>query len=155
MFPAFNNLVSNKRKKMELDKEHIWSLYIEYEKLINTYGPFDYLHPDKIPQTDPSLIWSSAFEGHIINGKSESSAVDWYLVSAKPFESEQFSIDVIEVFLFECPECDDSDNCEFCNEDNMVEIDFDCYQDATSELMRDADSLWRFRKPFGFDYDAD
>lgn len=138
---------------MELDKEHIWSLYIDYEKLINTHGPFEYLHPDKIPQTDPNLVWSSAFEGHIINGYSQSSAVDWYLLSAKPFDAEPFSIDVIEVYLFECPDCEDESNCDYCSEENMTEIDFDRYQAATGTSERNPNSLWEFRKPFGFDHE--
>jgi len=44
---------------------------------------------------------------------------------------------------------------DVCDEDSMVEIDFDRYVGSTPVSNWNADTLWAARKPYGFDYDND
>jgi hypothetical protein len=141
-----------------MDSTHAFSLFEKYVALIQTYGSFEYLEEDDVAQTDSKLIWSScSFDdgGHIINGYSQSSAVDFYWKSSKPCELEPFKEDVIEIYLFECTDCDGESDCDVCDEDSMVEIDFDRYVGSTPVSNWNADTLWAARKPYGFDYDND
>lgn len=139
-----------------MESNHAFSLFERYSSVILTYGAFEFLAEDEVANTDASLVWSScSFDdgGHIINGYSKSSAVDWYLKSSKPWDLEPFDIDVIEVCCFECTDCEGESDCSTCDEDNMVEIDFDLYLSSTTSSERNPETLWGFRKPFGFDYE--
>ena len=141
-----------------MDSTHAFSLFEKYVALIENYGSFEYLDEDDVAQTDSTFVWSScSFDdgGHIINGYSQSSAVDFYLKSSNPCELEPFKEDVIEIYLFECTDCDGESDCDACDEDSMVEIDFDRYLASTPASDRNAGSLWAARRPYGFDYDND
>ena len=137
-----------------MNKEFIYELFVDSEKL-ETFGDFVFLHPDEISQTDASMVWSSMMfdDGrHLINGCSRSGNVDYYLKSSKPCDLEPFDLDVIEVYCFFCEDCDGDSDCQYCDEDNFVEIDFERYSAETKPSERNQDTLWAFRKPFGFEY---
>ena len=139
-----------------MDSTHAFSLFEKYVALIESYGSFEYLDEDDVAQTDSTLVWSScSFDdgGHIINGYSQSSAVDYYLKSSKPCQLEPFEEDVIEIYLFECTDCDGESDCDVCDEASMVEIDFDRYLSSTQVSDRNPDTVWAARRPYGFDYD--
>ena len=62
-----------------MESNHALSLFEKYSSVILTYGAFEFLAEDEVANTDSSLVWSScSFDDgiHIINGYSESSAVD-------------------------------------------------------------------------------
>ena len=140
-----------------MELKHAFSLFEEYTAVILKYGAYEFLTEDEVAQTDASLVWSScSFDDgvHIINGYSKSSAVDWYLKSTKPWDLDPFGIDVIEVYYFECTDCEGESDCSKCDEDNMTEIDFDSYLASTPIPERNAETLWESRKPYGFDYET-
>jgi hypothetical protein len=140
-----------------MESNHAFGLFEKYREVVLNYGAFEFLAEDEVAQTDSSLVWSScSFDDgeHIINGHSESSAVECYLKSFKPWDLERFDIDVIQVYYFECTGCDGESECSKCDEDNMVEMDFDLYLASTPIPERNPDTLWEFRKPYGFDYET-
>lgn len=138
-----------------MDQEETFRLFAIYETVAATYGPFSFLDEEDISDTPPNLIWTSAEVddgGHLINGLLRGSAVDWHLVASVACDLEPMAIDIHEVYVFSCSECEDSSACGFCDEDLMVEIDFERYAAATSSPERNVETLWAFRKPLGFDY---
>jgi hypothetical protein len=137
-----------------MNKEYIFELFTDCEKL-EVFGNFEFLETEAIPYIDSSFVWSSAFfdDGrHIINGVSESLAVDFYLKSSEPCNLEPFQLDVIEVYCFFCDDCDGDSDCKYCDDENLVEIDFERYSAQTKPSDRNPDTLWAFRKPYGFEY---
>jgi hypothetical protein len=138
----------------DMEPDFAFQLFRQYEELQATYGPFTFLDDDEIDKTPANLIWSSLEVddgGHIASGQLKGNAVDWYLRASVPNDLKPMEVDVLEVLVFYCPDCD-YNGCDFCDEDFMVEIDFERYAASVLSPDRTIESLWAFRKPLGFEY---
>ncbi len=147
---------NNPENPIEAGKLAAYMYLTRYLDTIPSFEPFVLVADEEVEQTDPKLVWSSAtFDdgSHLINGFSSSSAVDFYLKAGKKWEGEPFEIDVIEVYFLECDRCEgEGDEDCFCEGNAMLEIDFTRYLASTSAENRSPESLWAFRKPYGFEY---
>jgi hypothetical protein len=147
---------NNPDNPIDAEKVAAYMYLNQYIDTIPSFEPFVQVTDEEVQQTDPKLVWSVAtFDdgSHLINGFSESSAVDLYLKAAKRWEGEPFEIDAIEVYFLECDICEgEGDEDCFCEGSAMLEIDFARYLASTSPENRNPESLWAFRKPYGFEY---
>lgn len=138
-----------------MNKEQAFLLYGIYSKAVATYGDFVFLDEDEIPSTPTNLIWTSVKVddgGHIVSGLIRDNSVEWHLKASVESELKPREIDIHEVVVFRCLDCDESSNCGFCGQDTMVEIDFERFEASTLPPDRTVETLWAFRKPLGHEY---
>jgi hypothetical protein len=138
-----------------MNQEQAFRLYGIYSQAVATYGDFAFLDEDEIPNTPTSLIWTSVNVddgGHIISGLIRDKTVSWHLKASVECELKPREIDIHEVLVFRCLDCDGVSSCGFCDQDTMVEIDFERFEALTLPLDRNVETLWAFRKPLGHEY---
>lgn len=137
--------------EIRVDRNYLVSMFQNYKSVLDAYGPFEDIAESEIEFVDPKLIWSSAEvdDGvHLINGRNLGPAVDFYLKASKPFSEEAFAIDVFEVCFLDCEDCNEDSECERCEDEMMVCINFNDSLDSQNEGQVLGQELWESRKSF-------
>ena len=138
-----------------MNESHVFGFFQEYASVIERFGPFEYIDDSELDSLKESFVWSQAEvdDGiHLINGLQQGPAVDHHLRGSHQCDEASFTLDVFEVFVFECEECDEDGECAICEGEQMLEIDFARFLGEYGATTANEAKLWQPRRPLGFDY---
>lgn len=138
-----------------MNESHVFGFFQEYASVIERFGPFEYIDDSELGSVKESFVWSQAEvdDGiHLINGLQQGPAVDHHLRGSQQCNEASFTLDVFEVYVFECEECEEDGECEICEGEQMLEIDFARFLSNHGAANANEAILWQQRRPLGSDY---